>query len=172
MISDIMIHVMQRRIDLNRHRVYFSDDRATFPLYNLSGAMVGYQRYYPAGSKKPGNDPRDGKYFTRTAKDVIGVWGLESWYSNNTLFICEGIFDAAPITLFGGSAIALLSVSCNNSTKQWISLISTSRKTILVRDNDHTKSGLEKLVWGVYTPTTKDLGEADDREVINLVRKH
>jgi phage/plasmid primase-like uncharacterized protein len=77
-------HLKERHLDLNKSRVWLdgAENVATFPLWNLSGEMVGYQQYRPDGDKKSRKDPRMGKYFTFVSKEATGdaklaVWGLE-----------------------------------------------------------------------------------------------
>lgn len=161
---------MQRRFDLNRHRAWVGEGSATFPLLNLSGQMVGYQKYTPNAQKHCSN-PTLARYFTRSRKDVVLLWGLESFYCADTLFVCEGVFDAAAVTYWGGSAVATLSSECNKSTLQWLSLISSVRHTVLVLDKDEKGARLSKYCWDVYVPDTNYLGDASDKEVLAIMQR-
>jgi hypothetical protein len=102
---------------MNLHRAWLGEDTATVPLWNLSGQLVGYQQYRPNASKEAKNDPREGRYFTRLARDRVGVWGLESWSFSDTLFLCEGVFDACKVTWLGYSALAVFSTEVNGTTR-------------------------------------------------------
>jgi hypothetical protein len=77
--------------------------------------MTGFQQYRPAANKQKDNHPRDSRYFTYRKNRVVGVWGLESWSLSNTLFVTEGVFDAARLTARGYSAIATLSNDLDDS---------------------------------------------------------
>lgn len=68
---------------------------ATFPMYNLSGKLVGYQKVNPDGLKKKFNDPELSKYYSWRNKDEIAVVGMESWNYSPVLFVVEGVFDMA-----------------------------------------------------------------------------
>jgi hypothetical protein len=92
----ILEHLQLRHMNLAIHTAWLDEveDVATFPLWNLSGKMIGYQSYRPSGIKKVFNHPKEGRYYTYRKNLDIGVWGLESWKFSNTLFVTEGIFDA------------------------------------------------------------------------------
>jgi hypothetical protein len=45
---------------------------------------------------------------------------MESWRWTNTLFITEGIFDAARLTERGASAIAMASNDLDKTTARWL----------------------------------------------------
>jgi hypothetical protein len=121
---NVIDHLHSRYLDTKLHRVWIDENSkvATFPLWNLSGQLVGYQQYRPGASKERKNDPRDGRYFTRLKDSKIGVWGLESYHLSNTLFITEGIFDAARISYFGYAAVATLSNDLATPTARWLQI--------------------------------------------------
>lgn len=166
----VLEHLKQRRLNVDLHTVWVdeSDGVATFPLWNLSGQMVGYQQYRPAADKARKNHPRDSRYFTWRKDKVVGVWGLESWNLSNTLFVTEGVFDAAALTNLGLSAVAALFNDPDPSTLRWFSVVRGMRKVVVVRDNDAAGAKLAKL--GHYSLTTgeKDLGDSTDRQVWEL----
>ena len=100
-----MTHIHNRHVDTDLHRVWVDDESrvAVFPLWNLSGEMTGYQAYRPDADKVKKND-KYGRYYTyrglklvRNHNKTVAVWGLESWNLSNTLFVTEGIFDAAAL---------------------------------------------------------------------------
>lgn len=130
----------------------------TFPLWNLSGQMVGYQRYRPEANKEKKNDPREGRYFTRVKDGRIGVWGLESWsLTPGHLFITEGVFDAARLTLRGYSAVALLSARPNASTVRWLRC--QGRSITAVCDDDDAGRLMAALVDRAHFTPGGDLGD-------------
>ncbi len=127
-------HLHSRYLNSTLHTVWLDEDLATFPIWNLSGQLVGYQQYRPLESKKPQNNPKEGRYFTRLEKGKVGVWGLESWKLSNTLFVCEGVFDASKVTWLGFSAVAVLSFDVNPDTASWLSTVSKFRPTVALCD--------------------------------------
>lgn len=165
-------HLKSRFLDTSLHTTWVDEDEgvATFPLWNLSGQMVGYQTYRLSGDKKKFNHPKEGRYFTYRKDKVIGVWGLESWSLSNTLFITEGVFDAARITHFGYSALAMIANDLDPSTARWLSVVRSSRKVVAVCDDDAAGKKLAKygtehhVVSGFH-----DIADADDDYVRNLL---
>lgn len=171
----VLQHLHSRYMDTNLHKVWINEKEciATFPIWNLSGQLVGYQRYRPDKTKERNNDPREGRYFTRLKDSKVGVWGLESWYLSNTLFVTEGIFDACRITNHGVSAIAVFGNDIPPTTLQWIKCIGKSRNIVAVCDNDAAGSRLAR-VGNLYHTVKgyKDLGEASEDYVIQLIREY
>lgn len=167
---NIKEHVLSRHMNLSVHKCWFdySNCIATFPLWNLSGKLSGYQSYRPLMSKKQKNDPK-GKYYTYRLKDTVGIWGLESWNFSNTLFITEGIFDACRITNNGYSAIALLSNNPSRSTKSWLYMIRSQRPTFAVCDNGPSGNKLKSIAHNSYTMSIGDLGDANESFVKKLI---
>jgi hypothetical protein len=145
---------------------------ATFFLYNLSGQLVGYQQYRPEGSKKPGNNPKLGKYFTYKKQPTLGVWGVESLHlTPHVVFLTEGVFDAARMTERGYSALAAL--SNDPSRELWNWLFCLNRRVVAVCDNDKNKAGSKLAKFGTHVATTydKDLGDSPDEVVDDLLAR-
>jgi hypothetical protein len=172
---NVLAHIHSRYLDTKLHKVWVDEhsNLATLPLWNLSGQLVGYQQYRPHASKERKNDPRDGRYFTRLKNAKIGVWGLESYYLSNTLFITEGIFDAARISYFGYAAVATLSNDIAASTANWLSTVRSGRLVVAICDNDSggrrlSKHGSTSHVVSGY----KDLGEASQEYVQDLIDEY
>lgn len=132
---DILGHLHSRYLNTLLHRVWIVPEIAIFPLYNLSGQIVALQHYRPNAPKEVRN-VYENRYFTRRHNKEVAVWGLESWRLSNTLFICEGVFDAAKITWLGFSAIATLSNDIDSSTASWLKLVGKARDTVAVCDSD------------------------------------
>lgn len=170
---DMKTHLVERRMDLNLHTAFVSDDDVVvFPLWNLTGQMVGYQQYRPTASKERQNDPREGRYFTKRRGDV-GVWGLESWSRPGPLFVVEGIFDAAAVTHCGGAAIALLANDPDKSTLRWLWTVRRFRKVVAVCDSDKAGAKLAKVGHIAHTVETyKDLGDAPNEYVTNMINRY
>lgn len=166
-------HLQKRHINLDIHKVWIHEgyNRATFPIWNLSGVMVGYARYWPYGNKKT-NDIRTGKYFIYYTKPNIGVWGLESWKKSNTLLITEGIFDAARFTNLGLSSIAVLGSSGNRDKTRWIWNIQHTRPTIAICDGDKAGMQLAKLSRNhIQLPAGTDPASAPTEVITDIMKR-
>jgi hypothetical protein len=172
---NVLANLKSRRFDLNVHTDWIDEDEgvATWPLWNLTGQMVGFQQYRPAADKKRDNHPRESRYFTWRKGKVVGVWGLESWKFSNTLFVTEGAFDACRLTSHGYSAIATLSNDVDDSLKRWLSIVRQTRLVVTVCDNDAAGRRLAKYGTTFHMMDgKKDLGDATDEYVANLVKEY
>lgn len=171
----VLENLKSRHFDVNLHTVWVDEAEgvATYPLWNLSGQMVGFQQYRPAATKKKDNHPRESRYFTWRKDRVVGVWGLESWNLSNTLFVTEGVFDAARLTSLGYSAVATLSNDVDSSLARWLWLARKTRRVVAVCDNDAAGRKLAKCGTVAHVMTDgKDLGEASDATVQELLRTY
>jgi len=171
----VLQHLESRYLNTNLHRVWVDEAQgvATFPLWNLSGQLVGYQQYRPSANKKKDNHPKMSRYFTHRKNKVVGVWGLESWSLSNTLFVTEGIFDAARITYTGSfSAIALLSYDVSATTKAWLWSVRRTRKVVAICDNDSSGRRLAKYGHVAHIVESGDLGDASDSYVSCLIKNY
>ena len=177
-------HLLKRGVDPNRIHLLIDKDSniATFLLFNLSGKVIGYQQYNPAGSKSFRQSP-DGKfkdlakYWTYVTKGErnkreIAVWGLETYDWSKELFVTEGIFDAAKIHNAGYAAIATLT-NDPQPVKEWFRIISKQKRLISILDNDESNAGdaLRNISLESYkTPDPyKDLGEMPQSEVNDFI---
>lgn len=163
-------HLRERHLDLNLYSgVMVYDDVVIFPLWNLSGMMVGYQQYRPDADKEAKNDPRDGRYFTSvhgtkyTRPHVL--WGLDSFhYRNDVLVITEGIFDACRLHNERIPAVALLTSSYKHHVN-W--LTSIGRKIYKVEDGHGSLLGSYE---NIPLPKRRDdLGDCTTEEVRAMV---
>lgn len=173
--SKITQHLQARYLDTSLHTVWVDDNAgvAIFPLWNLTGEMIGYQQYRPDGDKKSYNNPKDGKYYTHRKGKKIGVWGLESWSLSNTLFVTEGVFDAARFTGMGYSAIATLSNDVDDSLKSWLWVVKQARLVVAICDNDAAGRKLSKCGNTFHVVEEgKDVGEAPDSYIRMLIEKY
>lgn len=167
-------HLKGRGIDINNTHVIIDDktEDVYFFIYNLSGQLVGYQKYnrnYQKTGQSKLDDPRMAKYFTHVSSEGNGkktaVWGLESLdiMSDDYVFIVEGIFDAARIQEVGYPALAVL---CNNpevSLKNWLDTL--PQKKIVIYDNDKAGRKLIKLGDFAYTvPVGKDINDLNPKD--------
>lgn len=170
---DIHTHLNSRYMNTSNHIVWINTEEkmAVFPLWNLSGQMVGYQNYRPLNPKEPNNDPKSGRYYTHRNKDMVSVWGLESWNFSRTLFVCEGIFDACRLTNHGVSAIALLSNNPTDATKRWLWTIRQFRPVFSICDSGPSGRKLASLSHKSHTMTVSDLGDSSESFVSELIEK-
>ena len=178
-------HLKDRHMDTDLHTVWISEEEraATFPLWNLTGQMVGYQTYRPDATKDKRNDEK-GRYYSYVSGKVqgrkkdrtIAVWGLESWYRPGPLFVFEGIFDAARVTNLGGSAVGLLSNDPHANVRLWLRLVGKVRKTVSVCDDDLAGRKLAKACQYSHFVDTgvpgDDLGSAPESYVRKLLEKY
>ena len=177
-VNDIEAHLRDRGLDPDKIQVILDKEtnQATFLLYNLSGQLVGYQKYNPSGDKNAFNDSVAGKYFSYVAKEgdktsKLAVWGAESITKDTrVLFVTEGIFDAVKLRNMGHSAIAVLT---NNpkALKPWFKILNV--KTVAITDNDEAGRKLGNLTDEAYIPPEgkKDLGEMSQEEVKAFIEK-
>lgn len=183
---DLDDHLRGRGIDKDETRIIIDEESndVFFFLYNLSGQMVGYQKYNPTFDKKGQNskmlgDPRKTKYYNWVGDEDYGkkvaVWGLESYsFEDEFLFITEGIFDIARVHQAGYPGIAVL---CNDPSPQvayWLKTL--PQKKIVIYDNDKAGEVLRKL--GDYSFSIeggKDLNDLspDDAKIFldNIINK-
>lgn len=177
---DILSHLKSRGVDPNKTRVITDEKNgaAYFFLYNLSGKIVGYQRYNPTGSKEISGNKRQTKidinllkYKTYRGTGEISVYGIQTYdIKSKYLFVVEGIFDCIKIHNAGYPAIAVLSNDPSDSTKSWLKTL--PQEIIVIADKDDAGSRLRKVgnrsfvVPGEY----KDLGEMPQQEVNNFLQ--
>ncbi len=162
------------REDLHRPVLDEEERTVTFYLYNLSGALVGFQQHRPDAPKTPQKrGPREARYFTYRKQPTHGVWGLESLYqSSGPVFLTEGVFDAARLTDLGQPALA---VCCNDPQRDlgnWLQCL--ARPVVVVADNDKAGRKLAKFGNFVeYCPEDgQDLGDCPNEYVQWLVKKY
>lgn len=172
--ENITQHLADRGIDLSDFRQYpvYTDtkaDVAYFPLFNMSGKFVGYQRYNPDGIKgkdsyKVGKEFR--KYYTYVTRENpeqniphIAIYGLHTIEQRKGyVFITEGIFDAVKLINNGEPAVAVLS----NNPKQLRNFFFALGKTVIaIMDRDSAGSKLRRIADYAYTVPDgyEDLGD-------------
>jgi hypothetical protein len=165
--SYMIEHLRQRRLDPSRYSGVLidpADDAVTFLLWNLSGQCVGYQTYRPAGTKERNNIKGESKYYlmpgeedpngARAARKRIAVWGLETYRHGETLYVTEGVFDAAAIHALGLPAIAVLA-NDPKRLRSWLVLL--PEKKVAVCDGDAAGRKLAKLAdAAVFCPEGRD----------------
>jgi hypothetical protein len=166
----MLAHLKSRGVQPTRYQLYYDEEVTHFLLFNLSGQIIGYQQYRPAADKTRKNDPRYGRYYTYCGGGSGGVWGLETfYYSRNTLFITEGIFDAVKLHNLELPAIAALA----NNPKHiwpWLKIVRETRTIIGICDDDEAGRKLRSVCdLTIACPDGKDLGDMTNEEVKDLL---
>jgi DNA primase len=179
----LIAHLRSRHLNFNLHNVHLNGDEATFYLYNLSGQIVGYQKYNWKADKMQKNDQR-GRYYTYKGDKLIpkhtttvAVWGLESWLLSTVLFVTEGVFDAARLTQLGHSAVAVMSNDPSSSTLNWLKCVRQQRPVVAVCDPGRAGARLAKTGHIAHTINIPgmpdgDLGDADHSYVEMLINQY
>lgn len=167
-------HLYDRRLDADLHTVWTDADERTivFPLWNLSGQLVGYQQYRPDVASKKINDPRLSRYFTYRNKDAVAVWGLESWSRPGPLFVTEGVFDASRLTWNGAAAVALVSNDPNSATRAWFRIVRAMRPVVAVCDDDAAGRKLAKVGHTAHVVEGGDMGDQTDKYARELIEEY
>ena len=152
------------------------DNFAYFLLYNLSGKIVGLQRYNPDGYKDRSKHYREIrnlgsldesklKYLTKVTRENVeknvpqlAVYGMHTVDERKFVFVVEGIFDAVKLESVGMPVIAVLT----NAPKKFKNFFFVLQKTTIVwRDNDKASEEMKQIadVSVITPPPYKDLGE-------------
>jgi hypothetical protein len=176
-INEMRTHLISRSVDFTLHKPLLSVEVATFLLYNLTGQIVGYQRYNPSfPSAFPGDGKqtnlRDRRYYNYVTSGQIGLFGLESFNERtNVVFVTEGIFDCCRLTKRRATAFAMLTNNPSSSMRNFLMCLGVP--VVAVCDND--KSGLKLRTAGHYHEIVsdgKDLGECSEHFVDYLLNKY
>lgn len=119
---NVNVHLKMRGCNTRRYENDLKIDEeaglATFFLFSLTGAFVGYQQYRPNGPKTSEGKglPREElRYFTHITRDsekrpnAMPVFGMSQYdWRKPDLYIVEGIFDAIALHNLGLNALAVL----------------------------------------------------------------
>ena len=137
-------HLKSRHLDSSLYRTFIDEeDRVvTWPLYHLSGQIVGKLQYRPDCDKVLPNHEGLGRYYTILTDGMRAPWGIETLHQKSSvLFVTEGIFDACRFHNYGYAAVAVYQnhpVSLINFFK----LIQSSGTTVIgVCDYDKNRAG-------------------------------
>jgi hypothetical protein len=166
--NNIIEHLNQRGVNENNTRFHLNEDktRAYFPLWNGMGQLIGYQKYYPEGSKNT-KDLENQKYHTIVPNNAFKgnvFWNLDGIDINSIsyLFLTEGIFKSVKIRNLGYPTVALLGNSPSDSAKNQIKLWKSKNiKIIGVLDNDKAGQKL-KSVCDTYCTVPNPYKDIDD----------
>lgn len=164
-------HLESRRCDTSLYSgLAVTEDTATFPLWNLTGQLVGFQQYRPNAPKQT-KKPSDARYWTIfNQKNCQTAFGLDLLHSKHQpLYLVEGIFDACPLHSLGENCLATLS---NNPKhlKNWIN--SLGYYTIALCEGDKAGRMLANIAdEAIYLPDGKDVGDLNYNEIRRLLWK-
>lgn len=162
-------HLISRGMNPDLYSISYGDEDCCFFLYNLSGQIVGYQKYNPFKTKEKNNHPKECRYFTYLPSGIDGIFGLELLdYSKKELYIVEGIFKAAVLHRLGYNALAVLS----NNPKRLKSLFRILKQKfdlIAIGDNDPAGKMLVNFVKR-GAQSQYDLDEMNETEILNFLK--
>lgn len=157
--EDFLIHLSNRKLVRDNSVVVDFKNQLVYKyLYNLSGQLVGYQKYNWRGSKTKSNKG-DGKYYTYITKESkntkLAVMGLECVDITKTLYIVEGMFELLWAQNYRLNCVAVLT---NNPKplKNWFNTLPC--KTVALCQNDAAGLKLKNLCDTHYV-LSKDLDE-------------
>lgn len=163
-------HLYNRHLIPNLYSgISITTKHVTFPLWNLSGQMVGYQQYNPYGSKQERRNPKEGKYFTYISKGKHNTaWGLDLLDPNQRqIVLVEGIFSACRFHAYGINALAVL----GNNPKHLYSWLRTLPYELLaICDGDEAGHKLGKFGHSsIHLPTGVYIDEMDSFHFSELI---
>lgn len=142
----------------------FTPDVATFPMYNFGAKLTGLQQYRPDGEKKAPNHPREGRYYSYVSPNEYALFGLESFYYTEQIYLVGGLFKAATLHRLGYTALHVSAVSYK-FLKPQLELI--GRPYFALGDNDEEGAEFVRRYGGLVCPS--DVDELPDPEVHMLV---
>ena len=168
----MLAHLKSRWLDTEKYpNMTVTETLVTFPMFNLSGQMVGYQTYNPGAPKREVGNPFEQRYWSHTTKPCASknselvVWGLEtvSW-DDRVLFLTEGIFDAARLHWHGLPAVAVM--GCNPvHLGGWLKAMPHLKLACVQGDN----AGMKLAKYGdrcIYLPEGQDVGSLPEEEFL------
>jgi DNA primase len=131
---------------LDMFDIGYDEEAYTFPMRNAAGQVVGIQRRFPDGSKCCVEGSQLGLFIPRVLK-------------SNTIFICEGVSDAAAVYDLGFDAIGRPSCnSCEGMIVDWLNANEGVETVVIIPDNDLVGQGGAKLLADlICTNTEKDV---------------
>lgn len=169
----LLEHLKSRRLDVSLYPSLVVDEDSyttTFPLWNLSGKLVGMHTYKAKEAPNQGGNPREARYFTLIPTEAnrataFGVDLLDP--KQRVVFLVEGVFDAAPLHARGVNALAVF----GNNPKHLRSWLSTLNYTTvaLVEGDKAGKKLANTADLAVYLPDGEDPGSMSDEWFDELV---
>lgn len=168
---EIDTHLKSRYLDVSNYTsmkiIHEDGGYLWFPLWNLSGQLVGYQTYRPNSEKNVKKFSKDkhmyARYYTYVGKvngvSHIAIFGIGKLDPKNGLncYLAEGVFDAVVLHNLGLNCLAILGVGDKPNLKLKSLLFTMNYNFIAICQGD--KAGL-KLIN--YTNTHIKLPEGKD----------
>lgn len=165
---DLLKHLLLRNYDPSRYVNQVLDIRQnllTVYLTNLSGMIVGFQKYDPGVSDKKTNNAQEGRYFTHCQRGTTAVWGLETLDpTKKDLYVVEGVFKASALHMVGKNAIAVLT-SNPKKMKSWLHTMDYN--LIGIGDDDKAGRYIPRICGKGFQ--YRDLDELGWEELDNLL---
>jgi len=162
-------HLESRRCDTSLYKgLALTPTTATFPLWNLSGQLVGFQQYTP-NAPKQAKKPSEGRYWTIfNQKNCQTAFGLDVLGSKSKpLYLVEGAFDACPLHNLEENCLATLS---NNPQHLKMWLRSLGYYTIALCEGDKAGRMLSKVAdEAIYLPDGKDIGDLTYKQIKEII---
>ena len=161
-------HLLERGLEPTKYHVIIDEEEyiATFLLYDITGKIVGYQRYNPRSTDKKTNDPKLGRYYTYTPRGVDAILGWETDTGTGPLFFVEGVFKQAAVLGAGFNCVSPL----GNDPKRLrplFRILRQKRPLFAIGDGDLGGSNLPKRV-GAGCQSLIDLDEMPVEHVREL----
>lgn len=181
--SNIKQHLLNRDFILDDP--YFPaliyDNMVSFPLYNLSGKLVGFQHYNPLGYKGTNSCKVEiKKYETEVTREndnpkvrQLAVYGLHTLDERSFVFIVEGVFDAVKLMRLRYPVLAVLT-NDPKPLRNFFFLL--PKKIIVIADSDlrgRELADMKKMSDAVFHVSDKygDLGNMPLDEVEIFIKK-
>jgi hypothetical protein len=148
--TEVRAALLKRGFNLELgYNYHIGEGVATFMLFGVRGfiendnKLLGYQAYRHDVLEKRRNTT-DSRYYTHHRRcniiDDTVVFGLELLEKNaKTLFITEGIFEAATLHRLGYNAIAILTSAPNKRMRKYIPMLAD--KSVWCGDSDAAGNG-------------------------------
>lgn len=168
MMKTLRDHLSERRLNPALYSGVSLDEEntvATFPLWNLSGRMVGFQQYRPLTPKSNQSKPNEQRYFTVASKvgkvSELLVFGTERLsHRNKVLFVAEGVFDVSPLHARNSNALGMLT---NNPKHLYEFVRSLGYHVVALCEGDRAGKAMANLGNEVvYLPEGKDPADMPD----------
>ena len=180
---ELQQHLKDRGLNIERYNLFLSEKFCVvFPLWNLSGQMVGFQTYNPFKPKHDNNlNPVELRYHTYVRRDQetnstnIAVFGVDLLdFKQKFVFVVEGVFDACKLHNLGLNALAVLTSDAERY-KSW--LWSLGFVVVPVCEDDYNCAGLKLSLLAntnevIYLSNGCDLGDLEQTVVYELFKKY
>jgi hypothetical protein len=158
---------------VDNYKHVFLDEQqlvVSFPLYTLTGKLVGFQYYRPfADPKQNKAHPELGKYFPDVNEFDVPLWGTEKYDPHQqTCYLVEGIFDAVRFHNLGLNCLAVL---CNNPKHARAQLKALGCRLVAVCDNDVPGRKLAGFADNfIICDGAKDPGDMTEQELTKFLQ--